>query len=358
MKLLVISLAGIGDSLLATPLLHELRANFPDAQIDVLVRWPGARDLLEGNPHLNTVFQKDFVKAGKFATLKFLLELRRKNYDVSINTHPQSRAEYRVIARIIGARKRISHIYECSGALDRLLVNETLAQDYTRHTIEQNFDILPLLGARQKLPAHEMEVYLSDAEIAWANAFVAEHKLANRKIIGVHVGSGSTKNLMLKRWPLENYLALFRKLKSARPDLTVLLFGGPDEENDFRKIESENAPPFVIRAATKNFRQAAALMKHCAAFLSVDTVLMHLAAAMKVQGQIVIEAPTLNPTNLPYGNKYTLVRNPGIGGRHLDFYRYDGKEIKGTREELLRVMSSVTVDEVFNTIQSNLPEAA
>src|ERR1051325_10612395 len=133
MKILVIALAGIGDTLIATPLIHELRANFPDAQIDALVRWPGARDLLEGNPHLNTVHQKDFVKAGTLATLKFLLMLRKENYDVSINAHPQSRTEYRIIARIIGARKRISHVYENTSVLDRFLVNQTLAQDYGRH---------------------------------------------------------------------------------------------------------------------------------------------------------------------------------------------------------------------------------
>ena len=46
MKILVISLAGIGDTLFATPLIHELRANFPDATIDALVMWPGAKDLL------------------------------------------------------------------------------------------------------------------------------------------------------------------------------------------------------------------------------------------------------------------------------------------------------------------------
>jgi hypothetical protein len=58
MNILVISLAGIGDALLATPLIHELRANFPDATIDALVMWAGSRDLLENNPHLNRVHQK------------------------------------------------------------------------------------------------------------------------------------------------------------------------------------------------------------------------------------------------------------------------------------------------------------
>jgi ADP-heptose:LPS heptosyltransferase len=51
MNILVISLAGIGDTLFATPLIHELRANFPAANIDALVLWTGSKHLLEGNPH-------------------------------------------------------------------------------------------------------------------------------------------------------------------------------------------------------------------------------------------------------------------------------------------------------------------
>ncbi len=34
-------MAGIGDTLLATPFIRELRANYPDAQIDALVLWAG-----------------------------------------------------------------------------------------------------------------------------------------------------------------------------------------------------------------------------------------------------------------------------------------------------------------------------
>ena len=55
MTILVIAMSGIGDTLIATPLLHELRANFPAAQIDVLVMHAPAKDLLEGNPHINRV---------------------------------------------------------------------------------------------------------------------------------------------------------------------------------------------------------------------------------------------------------------------------------------------------------------
>ncbi len=355
MKLLVISLAGIGDTLLATPLIHELRLNFPAAQIDALTLWAGSKDLLEGNPHLNTVHQKNLMTSGKLATMKFLLSLRRQHYDVSINTHPQSRIQYRVIARIIGARRRISHHYECSGPLDRLLVNQTLAQDYARHTVEQNLDVLPLLGARPKLAAPEVEIFLTATEPAWADAFVATHQLAGRKLLGVHVGSGGTKNLRFKRWPLESYLTLFRQLQAKRPDLTLLLFGGPDEDAELQRALLQTGPPFAVRAATNNLRQAAALMKRCTGFLSVDTALMHLAAAVRVPEQIVIEAPTLNATNLPHGQRFTQVPNPAVAGRNLEYYRYDGRGIKGTDEELRRCMASVSVEAVLTAIQARLP---
>ena len=354
MKILVITLAGIGDSLLVTPLFHELRANFPEATIDALVRWRGAKDLLENNPHLNRVHQKDLIACGKLNALRFLWSLRRVKYDLSINTHPQSRRLYRVAARFIGAPVRFSHEYECSGHLDRCLVNRTLPQDYTRHSIEMNFDTLPLLGAKKKLPKHDMEIFLTMEEEKWAETFVAQHQLAGQKILGVHVGSGGTKNLRFKRWPLTHYLELTRRLNQERPDLRVLLFGGPEEVKDHETMLAQTNPALTHEVKTQNFRQTAALLKRCHAFLSVDTVLMHLAAAVKVPNQIVIEAPTLNATNWPYGNPFTLVKNPVLAGRNLDYYRYDGDDIKGTPEELLACMASVTVAEVFSTVNKLL----
>jgi ADP-heptose:LPS heptosyltransferase len=346
-KILVISMAGIGDSLLATPLIRELRANFPGATIDALVLWSGSKDLLENNPHLNRVHQKNLIKAGKLDALRFLLSLRKNRYDISINTHPQSRIHYRIAARIVGAQTRISHEYENFGALDRQLVNRILPQDYSRHSIENNFDVLPLLGAEKKLPSHETEIFLTADEEKWADDFLARYKLTGQKILGVHVGSGGTKNLPLKRWPLKNYAGLIRKLNKERPDLRVLLFGGPEETQDHQVVLAQSNRDLTLAAKTKNLRQTAALMKRCAAFLSVDTALMHIAAAVKVPNQIVIEAMTLNATNLPFGNKFTLVKNPIIAGRNLDYYRYDGGDIKGTREELIACMASVKIEDVF-----------
>ncbi len=356
--ILVLSLAGIGDTLIATPFLHELRANFPDATIDAFVLWAGSKDILEGNPHLNTVFQKNLIKDGAIQSLPFLRELRARRYDVSINVHTLGRIHYRAVARFINARVRLSHEYEGHGLLDRLLVNRTIPQDYTVHSVENNNRLLPLLDKKPVLQGHDFEIFLKPGELAWAEQFIAGHQLQKRKIFGLHLGSGGTKNLKLKRWPSCFWGELLHRLNHDHPELVILLFGGPEEQREHEEILDYSKGFPIFAPATQNLRQAAALMKHCHAFASVDTALMHLAAAMKVPNQIVIEAPTLNPTNLPWRNPFRLVRNPVVNGRNLDYYRYDGRPIKGTPAQLVRCMASVKVEDVYKAVAEalNLPK--
>ena len=354
MKILVISLAGIGDTLFATPLIHELRANFPDAGVDALVMWAGARDALEGNPHLNRVYQKNLIKAPKGETLRFLYGLRRQRYDVSINTHPQSKTEYRCVARFINARLRISHQYDNVSLWDRLLVNLTVPQDYGRHSIENNLACLACLGVKPCLARHDYEIYLSEAEACWAEDYLRTQRLTQCRLMGVHIGSGGTKNLPLRRWPVDAYAEVIRRVHREHPEVEVLLFGGPEEEKDNARLLAAVASPRLRQAETRSLRQAAALICRCQVFLSVDTALMHLAAAMKVPGQIVIETPTWNKPIEPYKQDFILVTNPAVAGRNLEYYRYDGRGIRGTSQQLIECMAAVTVDKVCHAVETAL----
>jgi heptosyltransferase-2 len=355
-KILVIALAGIGDALIATPLLGELRHHFPAATIDAFVFWAGSRDLLAGNPHLRRVHQCNSFEVGSMAFLKFVLGLRRERYDLTINTHPQSRAEYRVVARLVGAPTRLSHVYDNSTCLDKVLVTHTLPQDYNLHSADNNLQLLKLLGREPRQMSRAYELFLKPEEIATAQAIADEHHLSHRRVVGIHVGSGKTKNLRMKRWPLENYIQLIPRLLAARSDVTVVLFGGPEEKEENARILAEVAHPNLIAPKTRSIREAAALLKHCEVFLSVDNAMMHFAAVMRVPKQILIESMAFGPTLEPYGQLYRLVPNPAVHGRNLDYYRYDGKPIKGTEEELRRIMQAVTVESVLAVVTDVLEE--
>ena len=350
MKILVISLAGIGDTLLATPLIRELRLNYPAAELDALVMWRGSRDILEGNPHLNAIHHKAMLKDGLVSSLKFLWGLRRRRYDITFNTYPQSKIHYRAIARLIGAPIRASHRYDNHIFLDDWLANRPVPQDYTRHSVDNNLNLLSLLGHKPQPTGHRPEIFLAPADTQWAETFAREHSLAGRTLLGLHIGSGKTKNLALRRWPLANYIELIRRLTAARPQLTVLLFGGPEEQEDHAVILRATSGRPVLAPGTKNMRQAAALLGHCTAFLSIDSAIMHLAAVMNVPHQFVIETMTFNPTITPHGRPYQLIPNPAVNGRSLEYYRYDGRDIQGSDAELAQCMKAVTVDSVFTAM--------
>lgn len=355
-KILVIALAGIGDALISTPLIRELRENFPRAEIDALVFWAGARDLMAGNPNLRQVHQCNSFEVGAPAFLKFMAGLRKERYDVSINTHPQSKIEYRVVARIIGATCRLTHIYDNSNFMDELLVTHRQPQDYSIHSADNNLKLLPLIGAEIKLKQHAYDIFLTPEEIATTQIIADQNQLASRRVVGIHVGSGKTKNLRMKRWPLNNYIALIKKLNAARPDVTVLLFGGPEEKEENALILAAAANPNLVVPRTRSIREAAALMKHCETFLSVDNAMMHFAAAMRVPKQVLIESMAFGPTLEPYGRPYRLVKNPAVHGRNLDYYRYDGKGIRGTAEELRKIMEAVRVEDVFRAVTEALDQ--
>jgi ADP-heptose:LPS heptosyltransferase len=353
-RILVIALSGIGDSLIATPLLRQLRIRYPAARIEALVLWPGAASLLGNNPNLDAVHQFPFHTAPKLDALQFVAGLRRHRYDLSINIHTQGRREYRVIAWLIGARIRASHAYENQSWLDRLLVTHSLPQDYSVHGAVNNQRLLELVSGAPVLEPPRYELRLEADEVNWAAAQARSLGLNRATTLGIHVGSGGTKNLALRRWPLELHLALARRLLADVPGLKLAYFGGPDEVAPHARLRSELASEVEAQRclfpSTPSVRHAAALLGNVGGFLSVDTLFMHLAAAMRVPRQWVIETPTVNPPILPLREAWTLIPNPAVAGRNLDYYRYDGRPISGTPESLHAIMSSVTVDAVASAL--------
>ncbi len=139
------------------------------------------------------------------------------------------------------------------------------------------------------------------------------------------------------------------------PNVAVLLFGGPEEEKAHEQILARASLGGVFVAKTANFRQAAALLKSCDLFISGDTSLMHLAAAVKVPKQFVIETPTFYKPNYPYNQPFVMIQNPTVAGRNLEYYLYDGRGIRGTDEEIKRCMASITVDSVYNALKAACP---
>ena len=311
-KILVLALAGAGDALMATPFLKELRLAFPQAQIDVLVlQGPVARAVLEGNPNINNLMLHNFVAESPWRSVQFCLRLRRERYDASFSLMPQNRFAYNFVAWLIGARERIGFDYAVNcGALSRWLLTRCIREDEAQHLVDNDLRLLSeALDLPLRTDTHHLELVIGDNNRDFASQFIQTHHLEHKRLIGFHPGSGTTKNLILRRWAPERWAELARRLVTEDEQTVILLFGAAEEQvlRDNIRSQSGLAPNRLLNVGRLELKQAAALIGRLNIFICCDTLLTHIAAAMNTP-TVEILGPTPAASIYPYGVPHRIVR--------------------------------------------------
>ncbi|HEY3250013.1 MAG TPA: glycosyltransferase family 9 protein [Ignavibacteria bacterium] len=305
MKILINALSGIGDAVMFFPALALLKKHRPDAQIDMLAMFSQVRDIFSNSPLLNKIYHIDFLHQSKFKSLQEVMAIRSNKYDYSINVYPSNRWEYNVLQRILGAKRRLATKYLNYSRRELDFLNTDLAHEVKdRHNVMQNFDLIKFIAPEsneQELGPYAVLIKKEDEE--WANNFIKKNKLNASMLIGFHAGSQTFKRHINKRWAAGKYTELAKKL-ALDYGAKTLLFGTEMDVNN--KIHN-NAAEVTLIPETKNITESIALMKHCSLFVTNDTALMHIAAALQIP-TIAIFAYTNYKELYPWKNKHIIVR--------------------------------------------------
>lgn len=294
MNILVIALSGIGDAIMFTPTLDKLKVEFPNANIDVLVMFKGVKDIFEKLPQITKVHYMDFLNGSKFQSLKFVLQIRKK-YDISINVYPSNRKEYNLISWLIGAKYRLAAEYiRMDFANLGFLNNVRIREDDNVHNVVTNFRLVEKLSNNQKIEIPPLKIILSEDDLNFANNFLKEQNISESElVIGFHMGTAILKNHINRRWAPEKFAKLAELLIN-NFNAKILLFGASDEQklkNTVINHVSKNA----ISVDAKRLTNSAAVMNRCNLFVTNDSGLMHIAAALQLNTLAII-----GPTNKSY----------------------------------------------------------
>ena len=263
MKILVIALSGIGDALMFTPALKLLKKSSPDSSIDALVMFGAAKEIYNKNPFIDSVLHFNFLKENIFASLKFVLHLRKK-YDSIISIYPSNRKEYNLISFLIGAKKRAAVEYLRKNKMNLgWLNNITVREDDSVHNVQTNIKLIEKLLNKNFDDEPPMEIYLSNEEEEFAENYLNELNINKSDlVIGFHPGCATLKNHIKRRWEAEKFAALAGKLITKKY-AKIFLFGGPEEEElkylINSMIESENS--LILK--TETFIKSIVIMKRC-----------------------------------------------------------------------------------------------
>jgi len=293
-RVLIIKLRAVGDVLLSTIVLGNIRAAFPAARIDFLTE-PPSREIIHGNPGIDDalIFDRRTMSGWD------LIRLVRKNaYDLVIDLFGNPRSA--IVTRCSGARVRVGYDFRWRKHAYTVVVPP---RGGMVHNTQFNLDALEAIG----VAIQDRNLYFptSPEDDAYVERFLRGAGVEGRLLVAINTGGG----WYTKRWGLDRY-ALLGDALVERHNAAVVLPWGPGQLSDVESVKARMRHPAIIPPAT-TLRQLGALLKRCAMVVSNDSGPMHIAAAVGTP-VVGVYGPTNPILQGPYGDRHVIVRKEGL----------------------------------------------
>jgi heptosyltransferase-3 len=303
-RILLIQLGDLGDVVLTMPVIRVLRQHYPGCRLAVAVR-EKARDLLTDCPWLDDTVsirpvEQGFVEKVRYQ-VKFFRALRASCFDLAIDLRTGSRGA--ILAYLSGAPYRLGRFAD-DGHLwrNRLfthLVRPPAEKELGQHAAEHGLNILSPLHVGVKDPVPRLTVSESSREKALR--IIHETGVPDRPMIAIHPFS----LWAYKEWGANRWSRLMGVL-AERGRFAIVLTGSPEERSRAQKIAAACRAPVFNLAGKTPLRVLPALFQRCRLVIGVDTVALHLAAAVGTP-TIGLFGPSSPVTWAPRGEEHAVV---------------------------------------------------
>ena len=304
-RILVRSQNWIGDVVIATASLRCIRRSFPDASISVLAK-PWVKAILAHNPHIDEIIEYDGMGIHRRTTgiLRLSGYLRSREFQLAILL--QRAFEAALIAFLARIPARMGYTTDARGFL---LTHKAKAgkEEFDIPRLEHDLKLLEGFGLT--VDRKELLLPIGREQKGKAEEYLQELGVGmGEPIVGFSPGAVGSE---LKRWYPERFAELAVRIRD-RFQAKILLFGASAEEKLGNEICRKAPVPGVVNLAGQtSLEDAIALIGHCGLFVTNDSGLMHVAAAMDVP-LVAIFGPTDPARTAPWSKRYVLVRDEGV----------------------------------------------
>ncbi|HUB66828.1 MAG TPA: glycosyltransferase family 9 protein [Candidatus Methylacidiphilales bacterium] len=301
MRILAIQLNQPGDAVLTTPALQWLMEQGHD--VHALLQPLGA-ELLQGMPGLASAeaLPRDSFQIGR--DVRRALRYRRARFDRAI-VFSKCSDRPALWAALSGAKERLGLWTPRNQHVGRIGFINHWVRDHAlgTHTVCQH---LFLAGAPPEAAMQARLVYHPpEADQTWAAEWMRQRDLKTGGYLLLHTGSRWPS----KSWPLENWAGFIRDARKKLSLPLLLTCGRDSRETEFTRRLVQTAAGDHTEIGTLSVNQLGALLQNAAGFLGVDSMPMHLAAALGKPG-LALFGPTDEKTWGPWKSRLTVVRTP------------------------------------------------
>lgn len=297
-NVLVIQLTDIGDVVLTSPFLRELRSFLPHARI-VLIVQPRMFNLVEKCPYVDEVLSYDWRAAKKWRTSFYgclhwwlqsariaKLSLWKHRLDLAISTrwnNDPCQAASIIMMYMSGAPVRIAYRNEPQSPkrfglreVNRLITAGP-ARAFPKHEVDRQLDILRYMGVNPMDKG--LEVWTTQKDELFARDVL---KKLDQTSSDLCIAFAPGASWPFRRWPSSCFIQLGNWLQE-KYNANILIFAAKVEEELSLSIERSLHSNRTLNLTGKTtLREMASVLRQCSLFLGNDSGPLHVAAAAGV----------------------------------------------------------------------------
>lgn len=303
--ILLVEVQDIGDTIIASPCIRQIRKRFPNAVIHMLVQTKSL-DMVKYNPNIDKVFGVENITSYKqlFCTA---IKYRKKDYDLVVSFSPSVRNN--LIATLSGAKIISGYLNDCY-----FLPTNYHDQPIEVRGFQPSEDATwlkdePLIIRALKPAAPfgidltdciDTELFLPEESRQFSDQFLKRYEVKPGELL---VGLHPVCLNYFRNWPAEKFAELGDRLFEHYDNIKIWLIGTDDDKETLDYIISmmENKEG-VICDTSLSLLQAASIIQRCNVLVGMDSCPSDISGALKIP-TVHMHGPTSAHVTGPGGRK-------------------------------------------------------
>jgi len=309
LKVLIIKLRYIGDTLTLLPVLRAIKQNKPEARVSLMI-YKGTEGILayqKGIAEIILLDRREMKQRSLFKRfsydLKTLREVYKKKFDWVIDLTSSDRSGF--ISWATRSRLRIGA--PLGNPLERFAYHRLIEADPQKtHILDYQLASLKEFGLAVQEPdttifiPEEITKKIDEQWILTNNS---------KPLVIIHPGARKPR----RQWREEHFAQIADRLK-AKYNARIFLIGGPGEESILDRVEGQMAQKPEAQTTSLPLIEVAALLNRAQLFIGNDTATGHIAAGVGTP-HIILFGPTFPHLWAPKGAKgISIFKSPDCCG--------------------------------------------
>lgn len=279
-KILVVKFLGFGSIIMTTPLMAELKKNYPEAKIHFLT-FSDNVPICESISLIDKVFYLEKKSLSRFALslIKTLYQLRRQNYDLLFNLEFFSNFSLLVSSL---SKSKMALCFGGRHEFRKVLCQRIISYENEAHIIDKFCNFLKFLDIDLSTDTKQLVGLEEDSEARESILdLLGKRKVDVNKdfLVVVNVNAGEMSSI--RKWPLEYYQRVISFLLS-KEKIKIMLIGGKEDVSYVSSLERmfpSEGDKVINIAGQISLKELISLMKVSHLYLGNDSGPLHVAEA-------------------------------------------------------------------------------